>query len=253
MKSAFIFSILVLLAGPFGSGLANPLSADLGQVEIAETTFAEALDYFRTRSRELDPTGSGANIIVGAGVDTERQVSLHLSKATVGTALVCLVDHADFDYTLEPHAFVIRPAGTGKLAAKRTKSAAAPSTHAIRARELILEQIEFDEAPISDVLQFVAAKSRENGQGINIILNHAIDPDTLVTLKLKDIPAANVLFYISEVTGTKIRDEAWAIFFDPPGEQAFHESRRTHGQSTLAAAQDAVARYLPTPVGSKNP
>lgn len=218
---------------------ANPLSASLGQVEISETTFAEALDYFRTRSRELDPTSVGANIIVAAGVDTEREVSLHLSDASVGTALVCLVDHAEFDYTLESHAFVVRPAGTGKLATKRSKSAAAPSLHATRARQLLIEQIEFNEAPLGDVLQFVAAKSRENGQGINIVLNHTVDSEIPVTLKLNNIPAAQVLAYIAEITGMEIRDEPWAIFIDPPGTQALHEAQRKTRQLELAKKNPA--------------
>ena len=217
---------------------ANPLSPSLGQVEIAETTFGEALEYFRVRSRELDPTGTGANIIVAAGVDTEREISLHLSEASIGTALICLIDLAEFDYTLEPHAFVIRPVGKGKLAEKRMKGGktAGPSVHATRARQLILEQIEFDEAPLSDVLQFIAAKSREKGpgQGINIVVNHVVDPDLPVTLNLKQIPASQVLAYLAQLTGVEIRDEPWAIFIDPPGTQALYEARRKTRRLELA-------------------
>ncbi len=244
------FLSTALSVGLLGTVEANPLSANLGQVEIAETTFAEALDYFRTRSLELDPNGVGANIIVAAGVDKEREVSLHLSEATIGSALVCLVDHAEFDYTLEPHAFVIRPAGSGKLAEKRMKSkksTGAPSIHATRARQLILEQIEFEEAPLGDVLQFIAAKSRERGAGINIVLNHRVDPEIPLTLKLKNIPAASVLAYIAEMTGMELRDEPWAIFIDPPGTQALHEAQRKTCHLDLVE-KNAPSRYA-TPRG----
>jgi len=245
MKHFLQSGLLIVLftvstAGPVQAA-ANPLSLSLGQVEIADTTLAEAIDYFQIRSQELDPAGAGVNIIVDPAVDGERRVALHLSSATVGTALICLIDHAELDYKIEPYGFLVLPPGKGELMARRLKQQpSAPSIHATRSRQLVLEQIEFDEAPIGDVLEYVAAKSREGSAtaGFNLVLNHTVDPELPVTLRLRGVPAAQVFAYLSRKTAVEIRDEPWAIFVDPPGTKAFHEAQRKAHREALAAENE---------------
>ena len=52
MRSAPHFLSLIFLTGVSS---ANPLSSPVGQVELAETTFAEAPDYFRIPLRMNSP------------------------------------------------------------------------------------------------------------------------------------------------------------------------------------------------------
>ncbi len=223
------------------------LSLRMAQVEFVETPLADAVSYLQQRSAELDPAKRGINIVLDPEVDQSATTSLALSDVTIGVCLICLVEQVGADYRKDAHAFMIVPAGEGELAKKELEPQAnyANSEQAARARSLLMTQIEFKEAPLRDVLRFVSVKSREDGSqntGLNLVVDHRVDQDLPVTLRLNQVPASAVLSYVARTTGIEIRIEPWAIMIEPPGTKFYREARVREIKAKLAAAKKGGTR-----------
>ncbi len=222
-----ILFVLILLPA---IGNAESISAKLPRIEFEETPLSDVVEFLRLKSVELDPTKAGINFLIDPKVDQEKHVSLHLSDVTVGTALVCLIDHARLDYRIDNHACLILPSGEGELAKKVPREAGATAKFgpAIRAREFQMDRVEFVNAPLKDVVAYLSNRYKEEnpkGPGFNIVLSSMIDADIPVSMKLSSVPASTVLYYVSKTTGVEIRIEPHAIFIDPPGTKALHIAR----------------------------
>lgn len=201
---------------------ASGLSSKLGQVEYSGTPLGDVIEDLRHRSRALDPKGQGVNFLLGPGVDRKQEVSLQLHETTLGVALLCLCGQADLDYRMESHACVIVPQGTGDLADRGAGSEkGASSAQAARAKRAMIPQLQFEEAPLGDVLAHLAKAVREHGegQGINLVLNHRVDPELPVTLDLRNVPASSVLRWVTEMCDVELRIEPYAIIVEPPGDK----------------------------------
>ncbi len=83
---------------------------------------------------------------------------------------------------------------------------------------MILERVEFDDATIEEVVDFLTAKSKQldvTGKGINFVLN--LDPadqvarNARVNLSLRNVPLAEVLKHVTQDTGTSFRADAFAV------------------------------------------
>lgn len=237
--TVFILS-LFLVPLPLIQASNDPLSLRLQQVELVETPLSDAVKYLQLRSAELDPTKRGLNIVVDPRVDLSLTTSLALSDVTIGVCLICLAEQVGIDYRRDAHAFLLVPAGEGMLAKQelQPRANATSSQQAVRARSLQMSQIEFNEAPLRDVLQFVSAKSREGAsanKSLNLVVDHKVDQDLPVTLRLNQIPASAVLTYIARMTGVEIRIEPWAIMIEPPGTEFYRVARIKEAKAKLAA------------------
>ncbi len=227
--SALVAFVLILSSSVSGKE-GSPLSIRLDQVEFSDTPLSDAVAYLQQRSVELDPARRGLNLVLDPEVNQSATTSLSLSDVTIGVCLICLVEQVGVDYRKEAHAFMIVPAGKGALAEKELEPRVnyANSEQAARARSLQLTQIEFQEAPLRDVLRFISAKSREVGSletGLNLVVDHRVDQDLPVTLRLNQVPASSALSYVARVTGIEIRIEPWAIMIEPPGTKFYREAR----------------------------
>lgn len=214
-------ALLFAVAMPCVVRAADGLSPKLDVVEFSEAPLVEVVDFLRARSQELDPTGRAANIVIDPTVDAEREVTLALGDVSIGLALLCLVEQCGLDYRREPHAFMILPEGTGTIAREELQQQEpAISPQVELARSLTFERIEFAEAPVSDVLAFLSAKSRENGgAGLNLVVDHRVDPTLPVSLNVSNVTAAFVLGRVAAATGVEVRAVPWAILVEPPGEE----------------------------------
>lgn len=224
------------------SGHGAPVSAKLPQIEFEETPLSDVVEFLRLKSIELDPNRQGVNILFDPEVDQAKPVSLHLGDVTVGTALVCLIDHARLDYRVDNHAFLILPGGKGELAKKVPPEAGATGkfTPAVRARSFEMDRVEFVEAPLKDVATYLSRRYKEENPtapAFNIVLSSAIDDTIPVSMKLSNVPASRVLYYVSRTTGVEIRLEPYAVFIDPPGTKSLHLARiEAERQKNMASA-----------------
>jgi general secretion pathway protein D len=82
----------------------------------------------------------------------------------------------------------------------------------------MLERVEFDDATLEEVIEYLTIKSQEadiTGKGLNFVLN--LDPsdetarNAKVNLRLRNIPMGEVLKYVTRDTGTSFRSDAYAV------------------------------------------
>jgi|GEM_PF-2466027 len=143
------------------------------------------------------------------------------------------------------HAFMVGPSiGAADLPIKKD--------HPLR-QELqgfILPQVQFYEATLEESIEFLHLKclrlDRENlkqpGEPIRFVLIDPPAPGTLINLDLKNIPALEVIRYISLLSGMKFRIEEQAVLLMPLSDKRSGDSGPAHQNK---AAERAKMRILP--------
>jgi hypothetical protein len=81
----------------------------LPKVQFHEATLAEAVEFLRIKSRELDPEKKGLNILVKPGGDPMAQITMQLKDVPAYEALRYVAEVANCKLTVEGDVFVITP------------------------------------------------------------------------------------------------------------------------------------------------
>lgn len=86
--------------------------------------------------------------------------------------------------------------------------------------KIIIPQINFDEAPIGDVLEYLAARTEELTEGKlrpNIIYKGTPEQrqNTLVTMSVRNVPVTEAIRYVSQISRTHFSYEEHAVVADP--------------------------------------
>ncbi len=129
---------------------------------------------------------------------------------------------------------------------------------------IIIKQVDFTDATIEDAARFLTAKTREEditGAGISFIVKNekARSEARPFSLRLKNVPAGEVLRYICNIAGVKFKVEEFAIFIVPlsdgddavlvtrefPVNEGFFDTAGT-GTSTTPDGGAAAPRRRPT-------
>ncbi len=83
----------------------------------------------------------------------------------------------------------------------------------------IMPKVDFQDAPLREALEFLAAKSKkldENGEGANIVIRNADKiGDVRITLTLNNVPFVQVLRYIAEMANCEVVREEFAFVVGP--------------------------------------
>ena len=88
---------------------------------------------------------------------------------------------------------------------------------ALKLKSMVVDKIDFDHLDIADVLQFLAARSKQlepDKTGINFVL---VDPTVhrTVTMKLENVPMDSVLDLIGQQTGLRFSVDPYAVTCRP--------------------------------------
>ncbi len=78
-------------------------------VEFRDATLAEAVEFIRIKSRDLDPAKKGVNILVKPGGSTDAKLTLSLKNVPVSEALRYIAELAGHKLTTEGNTFLIAP------------------------------------------------------------------------------------------------------------------------------------------------
>ena len=103
----------------------------------------------------------------------------------------------------------------------KTSEAQPAGTLAEKLEAIVLPSVEFREAHIKDVLNFLVDAARESDPdktGVNIVLLDA-ENDARVTLSLRKISLHNVLKYVSELAGLSLDIEEQAVVLRKPKQE----------------------------------
>lgn len=186
----------------------------IAEIEFDDTPLSLTLDFIRQKSSELSPNGRSLNILLDPKVDGETPITLSLRNVPLSAALGYVLEIASVDYRVQDSVIYLRPRDPEAGPKKRKANAVLIN----KARAMQVASVEFDDTPLSDVISFLAGRSAEldgAGQGINFVLAAGVDPETPITLRLQQVPLATVVGYVSDLAGTKIQADKWAIVFQP--------------------------------------
>ncbi len=95
------------------AGTAPPTAAKneiiFPRVEFRDATLAEAVEFIRIKSRDLDPTKKVVNIVVKPGGITDAKLTLSLKNVPVSEALRYIAELGGHKLTTEGNTFIIAP------------------------------------------------------------------------------------------------------------------------------------------------
>lgn len=204
------------------------------EMVLAEAPLSDVLAFLREKSRELDPAKKGVNLVhLPAEGTPEPLITLTLKSVPLSEAIRYAATLADLEVEFGDPAVMLRPraaepkpeapaaatspASGPATATKTTTVMVKPAQSADLAARLVLPRAEFKEAALPKVIQFLQKKSIEldpEKKGLNFILNAPRQPSpdaTLITLSLREVPFSEVLRYVAELGGLKLRFEEDAV------------------------------------------
>lgn len=209
---------LVLRAKPGHSGAMERMSAlkskmppldsmIIPSITLSGATLEEALEFMRVKSQVADAFGYGADIIqVAPG--NGRNISLDLRRVPLKDALRYITELSGMKYTWENRRVVVR--------ALNAKPAPLESP-ADGPGKKELPKIQFQGAKLGEVLAFIKSTTAidfavfdDAGKALDV----STIPATL-TLQVRDITLAELLRYLSEITGRSIKIEGDRIAVRP--------------------------------------
>ena len=77
-----------------------------------------------------------------------------------------------------------------------------------------MPKVEFDDTELRQVVDDIANASRQldpRKKGINILLGAGVDPSTLVTFQLQNVPVSQVLKYVADFARVDVRTDGNAV------------------------------------------
>ena len=201
---------------------------------LAEAPLADVLAFLREKSRELDPAKKGVNLVhLPAEGAPDPLITLTLKSVPLSEAIRYVAALANLEVEFGDPAVVFRPlaaepkpeapaaaAAPASGPATATKTATVmvkPAKSAELAARLVLPQAEFKDAALPEVIQFLQKKSIEldpEKKGLNFILKAPGQPSPdaiLINLSLREIPFSEVLRYVAELGGLKLRFDDNAV------------------------------------------
>lgn len=186
-------------------------------VQFREASVQEAVEFFRLKARDLDPTKQGVNIVLKSDAALNKaQLTLDLKDVPLMEALRYVAALAglelkagDYAITLEAPQTAPGSSKSATTPAPATSGAATETAASKAAKAIILPSVQFREASIQEAVEFLRIKARDldpSKKGVNIILKP--DPSAkaaLLTLDLKNIPVMEALKYVASLADLEIK------------------------------------------------
>jgi len=208
----------------------------LPKVEFRDATLTEALEFLGKKSRELDEEKQGVNLRAKPGAGDGVKITLSLANVPLIEAANYVAQLANAKFVAEGVSLIFLPAdksGPTKPAPEKPQveenSQAAPASAAFeKAQKIILPKVEFREATVTEVVEFLRVKAREfdaEKQGVSMILKPGAGAEARMSLSLTNVPLTEVLRYVAGLTGLELKAEPYALVIQPPGNSAAHEPK----------------------------
>jgi hypothetical protein len=182
----------------------------LPQIEFRAATLDESIQALRAKSRELDPTRQGVNIVCMAPMPADKKLDLRLTNVPLHEALRYVAQLSGLRLSAEPTALILKPGErSGPPSGVRGSSAAQTAS------QMIVPQVEFRETTLPEALDYLVTRSRAldpRKQGVNIVLD--VPPErreAKVTLSLRDVPLSEAVRYTAQLAGLAVAEEPYAL------------------------------------------
>ncbi|MDB6139263.1 MAG: hypothetical protein JWO94_2335 [Verrucomicrobiaceae bacterium] len=208
--------------------------------KFVNATLEETLDYLRIKSRDLDPAKVGLNIVLMDKPST-TSISLDLHDVTVLEAARFCASLAHMEVSYAPGTLMIHKPGRHLPAAPEEAAAV------IRAKEIILPRVDFADATVPEIVEFLREKTRDfdpKHEDINFIYKDGGTPSSAkITLALTNVPLSELLTYVAELGNLKLETDGHTIVLTPKSETAVKAVPKV--SLNEAALSEAVDKLLP--------
>ena len=193
----------------------------LPKVDLRGATIAEALEFLRTKTRELDPGHDGLNFVL-LDPPASSTITVSLVDIPVIECLRYFTNLCNLRLVMEDSALVVCPLQTGKIAAAGNlpPTPSKGKGMAARAADIIIPTVTFRGATLWEAVEFLTIKSQSldpEGQGVKVTLaatgrdlsNIRLDVD------LKSIPLSAAARYCAMLSGLELRVSDTGLIIQP--------------------------------------
>ncbi|WP_035611114.1 M56 family metallopeptidase [Haloferula sp. BvORR071] len=206
-------------------------------VKFENTSLEEAVDFIRTKSKELDtaekdPAKKGVNFIIrmpregsGAPDPGKARITMDLKNVTMISALQKIADQTKLRFSVDESGLTFLPAdhketfqnlppGTDieKLDEIRFPDPPPPKLPAGKAAQadfkIVIPTVEFVDVSLTEAVASLNKQAKENAKGqpvFPVVLDAKVNGETKVQeLRLRNVPLTIAVQYLSEVTKSSI-------------------------------------------------
>ena len=190
------------------SHMPPPENLILPRIQLSGATKEEAFEFLRVKTREIDAVGNGVDIIE-MPAKASGHISLDLRNIPLRDALQYITDIAGLKYVWENQRVVVR--------APDAKPAPLPDITEGPGKKII-SKIKFSGAKMGEALEYIKSTTALDFA----ILDAAGKPQdsstipATMSLEVRDITVAELLRYLSEITGRSIQIEGGRVIVRPP-------------------------------------
>ena len=203
---------------PQARGAASPVKADpfakiiIEHVSVYKATLSETANFLRNRARE-----QGANsfeIVIPQKPDPEPHVTFAFLKMPITQAVKMLASEAGMQMRRDSLGFVLEnPTNTtsAKQAsqANSTTLAEATTQSADPFDKIIINRMEFAQAPLRKVVEFLNDKARNTGaKTFDIVIPIIPNPEPRVSILGNEIPIAVAVNFVANGIGVQARRDS---------------------------------------------
>lgn len=232
-------------------------------IQFRDATVREAVEFLRQKSRVWTETGKAIEINFSAPAgQKDKKLSISLTNVPLTDAVRYIADLADLPVKFAPGEITI---GAPEKAASNPAPAGRPlspeeSPAGAKALSIILPKVEFREATIQEVLEYLRVKAAEidpEHAGVNIVLklppappadSSRINPaDARITLQLTNIPLYEALKYAAELCDLQLVTTRNAMVLQPAQAGAAKEVSVLRPLPSAAAPAAPGASVSPEP------
>ncbi len=163
---------------------------------------------------------SGQTVVLGLPATSAKQTTEERSAGRVTSQTENVTKHTMVFVTarLVNHATGKRliPKPAVEKSPLQAKQQASPAE--VQANKIILPKVQFQEATLTEAVEFLRVKSREldpEKKGMNILVKPGGNPNDRITMQLKDVPAYEALRYCAEIAGHQLSASENAFILSP--------------------------------------
>jgi hypothetical protein len=185
-------------------------------VSFNNATWEEAAEFFRVKSRELDPEHKGITLLAqNTSKMTQPKISLDLVNISLAEALSFAAMQARLEITQVGDALMLTPSAD----VHPPFSASLPSERLQRQSSIIYPQVQFSGANLAEAVEFLRVKMKDldpQHESVSLIIDPDLDSKAeTISIDAKDVPLIEALKYVSALANAEAICIGDAYYFQP--------------------------------------
>jgi beta-lactamase regulating signal transducer with metallopeptidase domain len=214
----------------------------LPRVQFRQATIEDALEFLRQKSVQLDtatedPTKKGVNIVLAASEKfAETKITLDLSNIPLSEALKYVAQLANLQVLVEREAVaLVEPNAAVRLA---------DGADWLRTAAVRLPKVQFRNATLDEAVEFIRVTTRDldpQKKGMNIVIKPGGDPNSRITLDLRNVPSSEALRYCAQLASYTLSFDGAVAVLTPFTAATTKSTRTTDAGLVLLAKQYAFS------------